>query len=185
MVLGKRDTTREAAMKVERLELIATTVARTTFRTASQHTIEPLLEIMPSAMKVVANCERRFHWPSRETRVRQQGAVKFLSPARVWLCDATKTVAVKGELTAAGGDDFGWSPRQPTNGRQRFLSGVAVVGSNAIRAAQAARPVHSSEPLTPAEECSARAHWYWMARGLSAKKLFASFATRQALGTAG
>lgn len=185
MVLARRDTTREGGHESRKTGTNGNvTVARMNFRTASQSTIEPLLEIMSSAMRAVANFERRFRWSARETRVRQQRSVKFLSSARVRLCDAVKTVAVKRELAAAGGDDFGWSPRQTTIGRQRLLSGGAVVGSNAIRAARAAWPEHSSEPLTPAEQCSARIHSYWIARGLSAKKRFVSFATRQALRTA-
>jgi hypothetical protein len=185
MVFAKRDTTREGGHESRKTGTNGkVTVARTDFRTFSQASIETFLEIMSSTMKRVAILEDRFRWPARKTSVRQQRSVEFLSSARLRLSDAVKTVAVKRELAAAGRDDFGWSPRETTIGRQRLLSGGAVVGSNAIPVARAACPEHSSEPLTAGEQCRARIDSCRIARGLSPKKRFVSAATRQALGTA-
>jgi len=136
-------------------------------------------------MGAVAIIDRRSHWSARESRLSRQRSLEFLSSARIQLRDRAMTVAVKCELGAAEGNDFGWSPPQTTIGRQRLLSDGAVVGSNAIGAADAAwRREHLSEPVTPAERCSARIRSDWIARRLSAKKQFVPFATRQALGTA-
>ena len=185
MVLAKRGTTREGDHGSRKTGTSGNvTVARVNFWAASQTTIELLLEIMSSAMGAVANIERRFYWSVREPRLPRQRFVEFLSSAGIRLREPVKTVAVKRERAAAGGNDFGWSPRQTTIGRQRLLSGGKGVASNANRAARAAWPERLSEPLAPVERCSARAHSHWIAGALSGKKRFVRFATRQALGTA-
>ena len=171
MVLSRMDVNREAGRGSQRSGKNGSAGdERTHGEFASRLNNTHFIELVPSAISVVAVSAYRSHQSKEATTMRLQRPPAFLSSAEQPLRDAAKIVAAKRELAAAGADQSGWWPPQMNIARPSLPRYGAGVEANSHRAARATRAEHLSEPRRRGEQCNARVESNWIRRDLSAKK---------------